>query len=35
MDLFDYFAAPFTGFEGWERPGPRIEIFENLCKGLP
>jgi hypothetical protein len=32
VDVFDYFAAPFTGFEGWERPGPQIEIFENVCK---
>jgi hypothetical protein len=32
MDLFDYFALPFTGFDGWERPGPRIEILRNICK---
>jgi hypothetical protein len=32
MDMFDYFAAPFSGFEGWESLGPRIEILKNLCK---
>jgi hypothetical protein len=32
MDIFDYFAAPFIGFEGWQRMGPRIEILKNICK---
>jgi hypothetical protein len=31
MDVFDLFLAPFTGFEGWERPGPRIELYRNRC----
>jgi len=31
MDLFDAFFVPFTGFEGQTLPGPRIEIYENLC----
>jgi hypothetical protein len=32
MDVFDYFAAPFSGFESWQRMGPRIEILKNVCK---
>jgi hypothetical protein len=32
MDIFDYFAAPFIGFDGWQRIGPRIEILKNICK---
>ncbi len=32
MDVFDIFLAPFTGFDGWEMAGPRIEIYKNVCK---
>jgi len=32
MDVFDMLLVPFTGFGGWQMPGPRVEIYKNLCK---
>ena len=32
MDVFDLLLAPFTGFDGWQAMGPRIDIYKNLCK---
>jgi len=32
FDMFDSFFVPYTAFDGVIRPGPRVEIFKNLCK---
>jgi hypothetical protein len=32
MDVFDMLLVPFTGFGGWQMPGPRVDIYKNLCK---
>jgi hypothetical protein len=31
FDLFDQFYLPLAGFDGVERPGPEVAIFENRC----
>jgi hypothetical protein len=31
LDLFDAMWLPYWGFGGWQHPGPRIEIYKNLC----
>jgi hypothetical protein len=32
VDMFDAFWVPFSGFQGYELPGPEIQIFRNRCK---
>ncbi len=32
MDLFDAFYLPYSGFRGQTLGGPRVEIYENLCR---
>ena len=32
FDMFDSFFVPYAAFDGVVRPGPRVEIFKNLCK---
>ncbi len=32
MDLFDAFYLPYGGFGGQVLPGPRINIYENMCR---
>jgi hypothetical protein len=31
LDLFDSMWLPYWGFGGWQHPGPRLEIYKNLC----